>query len=346
MAILTDAILGDILIDAVRKTNHEAFLQIIEAPEFGLHKIPWGPDDKPTLILDLVCDFRFSSTVHGHPLLGDARLEPTVETFVAGSTLFPVNTPIRVIGEERYKEQMESLKSETRPVFISDPIAGSDLLERGLSNWCTAAVAFRPNQGEAKIVCAAVAVHPGIVYAANSGGPYRHQYFGDELKEKPRELRGTTRKEKLDSASICYYGQKIENFASLSKSKLAASLFERNEKIKDRNRKKEEEGRLDKEHNLVRIYNLAGIPMMMKLADFSGAGNGIDAVIELKGQQIHDVVPGLYIAIKAGACAKDLEGKRITIEYLEEKLLQPDKTKLSYVLASTEELADEILNCL
>jgi len=139
----------------------------------------------------------------------------------------------------------------------------------------------------------------------------------------------------LKEASICFYGQKITNFRSLVQSKLLDYISSVNEKqVKKTN---EEIG--------FRIYNLAGNPVMVKLVDHRiKDARGIDAVIEIKGQKPHDMAPGAYIALKGGAVLKRLDGSKITLEDLENALLKPASQKLSYVLASTEELADEIIN--
>jgi fructose-1,6-bisphosphatase/inositol monophosphatase family enzyme len=59
----------------------------------------------------------------------------------------------------------------------------------------------------------------------------------------------------------------------------------------------------------MRIYNLGGNPMMLKVAERT-----IDAVFEVVGQHPHDVVPGAYIARQAGAIVKDLQGNDLALK--------------------------------
>lgn len=367
---LTDEQLNNVLINATLDTIEYITDQIskLDNKQVVFRKDPHGQDHKPTLVLDVLADGHFSDKIYDHARFFSSSYRTYDEYQQHKKKFFsevrissPHQSPIRVIGEERYKEELDSLRDELRPVVISDPIDGSDLLERGLSNWCTAAVMFFPKRDPGKrIVSATVGIYPGIVYYARPEldtprrmeyqiedvEPSNQDFQGIEVSRGDFAFRGMARETELAKASVCYYGQKIENFISMPESKLSKKIAELNEEVKSRNNKRRENGDAGKEHFLFRLYNLAGIPMMMKLADHDGAGQGINAIIELRGQQVHDVIPGLYIAIKAGACAKDLQGNRYTIESLEEALLQPNMTKLTYVLASTEELADEILRYL
>jgi hypothetical protein len=168
------------------------------------------------------------------------------------------------------------------------------------------------------------------------------------------------------NASVSFYGQKAANLNSVFKENIPAlaaqeSLLEyviriNSEREKQR-KEKEENGRPITEADEpvpFRIYTLAGIPMIVKLIDhrIKNAKN-IDVVFDLRGQQPHDVVPGAYLAIKAKATMRKLwvdsdtkEGKYadMTLEDLEQSLMRPaaSSSKLSYVIASTKELADEI----
>jgi hypothetical protein len=107
-----------------------------------------------------------------------------------------------------------------------------------------------------------------------------------------------------------------------------------------------------------RIYNLAGIPMLVKLTDHQVKNaKNIDVVFDIHGQNPHDVVPGAYLAKKAGATVRQfiIEEDKVTkekkvraedISYatLEESLIQPaaPTSRLKYFVTSTKELADQI----
>jgi fructose-1,6-bisphosphatase/inositol monophosphatase family enzyme len=88
-----------------------------------------------------------------------------------------------------------------------------------------------------------------------------------------------------------------------------------------------------------RLYNLAGNPMMVRLAE-----GRVHAVVDINGQDLYDVVPGAYIAQKAGAHWGDLEGNEITEEYLREKYLSRSAhDPMKYILATSEALYKELL---
>lgn len=85
--------------------------------------------------------------------------------------------------------------------------------------------------------------------------------------------------------------------------------------------------------------------MMMRLVD---GHKRIDCVFELRGQYAHDAVPGLYIAVKAGALLFDPNGVRITDADLANKLMKPasnkPEDKLCYLLCATQELGQHLLS--
>src|SRR5664280_578995 len=122
-----------------------------------------------------------------------------------------------VLGEESIRKDT-NLSKENRLVILLDMVDGTDLLERGLSNWCSAIVFFYPP--EQKIIASFVAVaDTSTVYFAvdDSDEVYKHN-----LKEKINFDRlvtvgGPSNIERLDCASIAFYGQKIKNFLSVSR---------------------------------------------------------------------------------------------------------------------------------
>jgi fructose-1,6-bisphosphatase/inositol monophosphatase family enzyme len=74
--------------------------------------------------------------------------------------------------------------------------------------------------------------------------------------------------------------------------------------------------------------------MMAKIPD-----GAVDLVFEVSGQEVHDIIPGAFIAVKAGARLVGLDGQPID---LAKSLLSPRK-KLTYILASSQALIDEML---
>jgi len=231
---------------------------------------------------------------------------------------------IKIFGEESIRDPDLDLSQERGTVALVDALDGSDLLERGLSNWCTAVVFFNPTADQgSRILAAFVGLPSNETYYATISDPRALVFRNGATHEvsKPSKRRSLRR------ASVCYYGQKAKNHLSVAKTPLLREMMQ-----------------LEKKRAIdFRIYNLGGNPMMVKLADFIHRdAHSIDAVFDTEGQLAHDVVPGAYIAMKGGAALKNLNGTNISYEQLEDALLQPAKNRLKYVLAATEELANAL----
>jgi fructose-1,6-bisphosphatase/inositol monophosphatase family enzyme len=211
---------------------------------------------------------------------------------------------------------------ETKVVAILDMIDGSDLLERGLGNWCSAIVFFDPTTHPPKILFSLVHdADDSVIYGADELEAFRIK-VGKRGKLDRRPLR-SPKAVIFSDASICFYAQKTNPFNTIPEGfyKWLASNIA-----------------VEPNVDRLRIYTLAGNPMMCKLGD----GEDIHTVFEHRGQFPHDAVPGVYIARRAGASLLDLEGNEITEQRLANSLLTPSVGKLKYVLASTHELATEI----
>jgi len=253
---------------------------------------------------------------------------------------------IKFFGEESFRRGKVDLTNEANTCVLVDALDGSDLYERELGNWCSAAIFFTPSNEAGKRIHAAIVGLPDeTIYVADdidSHGvkvylPDQRIFSPDEDNPRrgsfeirdggQRTLRGMSSVTRLSDASICFYGQKIPNLTIT-----ANKAGWRTVRIKDG----------EKDKLVPRVYNLAGIPMILKLIDKpSETGSGIDLVMELEGQHAHDVVPGAFLAKRAGATVLDLEGKEITYARLEEVILKPNIEKLTYIIASTPQLAAE-----
>lgn len=227
---------------------------------------------------------------------------------------------IKVFGEERTTR----IETSGSVVALVDMIDGSDLFERGLSNWCSAVLLFDPRRSAgSRILAAFVGIaEPSLkIYHARHGGEKAWVY----RRKISRPVAGPSQVKRLQDASLCFYGQKAGRLHSFANTPLLQSLA-----LGD---------------SSFRIYNLAGNPMLVRLVD-TGVGEapkGIDAVVEIgKGQMAHDFVAGAYVARKGGAHLVNLEGKELTDELLEEILLKPG-ARSTYVAAATRELAQEII---
>jgi hypothetical protein len=225
---------------------------------------------------------------------------------------------LRVIGEETLWNLDVDLTGETKIVCLLDMIDGSDLLERNLSNWCSAMLFFDPQQPRIRLSLVQNA-HDSIYFASDQGAfIYRKRTSKIEPLHGPEEV-------PPERASVCFYAQKLPNFAGLPHS-FAERLAERLGARADR----------------LRLYTLAGNPMMAKLAN----GEKIHAVFEHIGQYPHDVIPGAYIALKSKAHLVTLDGKPISEGDLAMALRHPSASKLKYVLGSSAEIAQLLSECL
>jgi len=245
------------------------------------------------------------------------------------------NINIRVLGEESLWDTSIVLSRRDPYVVLLDMVDGSDLLERDLGNWCSAAVIFKPKKGE--VLASIVQDSHNNFYVATPKGALFQEAKTEFIKfegkllcsidlANARSLRGPhppfqplNPANKDDRyASICFYAQKVRHFVRLPE---GFNFW------------------LNKFKFAGRLYTLAGNPMMAKLAN----GDRVHVVFEHLGQFAHDAVPGLYIALKAGAAIVKLDGTRIFESDLANSLYTPSKDKaLQYVLASTEELAKQV----
>lgn len=282
-------------------------------PERAFNRVTLG-SGKPALYVDLMAEQKFEQAFRER---GETRLIRNVEVY----------------GEESLaREDAAEIDLTDKPGIFAlvDMVDGTDLLERGLYNWCSAVVFFQPRREAGhRILCSVVGLPTGEIYYASDDEDGAWVIW--EGRHAPERVGGPSKVASLGDVSLCFYGQKPENFLMAAKQPLFEAL---------------------RSEEAVRIYTLAGIPMMVKLVDHRvETARNIDAVIEFVGQKPHDAVPGAYIALKAGAIMKnpftlDSTGQpiRITYEELEAGLMHPanDTYDLTYVLAATEELCDEI----
>lgn len=232
---------------------------------------------------------------------------------------------ILLFGEERLSNPKLDLTAEPGIVALVDAVDGTDLLERNLGNWCCASLFFQPSRpAGSRILAAVVGLPSRTTYYALATSSEVHVMR--KRDGRPERVHGTSGVESLAAASLYFYGQKAKNLRD-TVSILSPLL---------------EEPRTD-----LRIYTLAGIPMLVRLIDHAvPSARGIDVVFDLMGQQPHDAIPGLFIAKKAGASVVDLNGRDITWEAMEEALLRPASGRIKYVAASTPKLAHEFLAAL
>lgn len=280
---------------------------------------------------------------------------------------------VEVYGEETLADPnldlYELSKDETSVFALVDMVDGTDLLERGLENWCSAGVFFRPKAmaGE-RILSAFVGLPSKVIYYATLNED--KVYVRSPGKRTDREVAGPSSNTRLENASVCFYGQKVSNLlsvvpASRDEAAVQESLISYVARLQAERKRRRERGKLNAEPVRVededpafRIYNLAGIPLMVKLTDhqIKNAKN-IDVIFDIYGQNPHDVVAGAYLAKKAGATLrqfiieedevtkeKSVKAEDMSYEALEEALIRPaaPASRLKYMITSTKELADQV----
>lgn len=243
---------------------------------------------------------------------------------------------IGVLGEERLANESLDLTGSPKTWALADALDGTDLIERGLGNWCSALVLYCPSNDVGKRIMAVVVGMPNSdIYYSSQDDPdvwvesksgSKRKVFGPKVFDEKDDP------ESLDKATICFYGQKISGLKSIFQTK----WMQHPELLSS---------------SKVRYQTLAGIPMMLKLSDHrpQKESRGIEVVFDLRGQKPHDVVPGAYLCLKAGAHILDMkDGMPLTIDRLEESLLRPanDESKLKYVMAPTARLAREMYDLL
>lgn len=252
------------------------------------------------------------------PLLGIDHLAESTAITLLSVKLKKMN--IRCLGEESLRNERLDLSNQQGIFCLMDMVDGTDLLERGLSNWCSALTFYYPSKQ--RILASFVGIpNDGVYYAtAQEIGAYKY-FFKDKTT---KEIKcNSSIDSSLSTASIAFYGQKLKNFLSISKYPKLISTFTE----------------ISRNENKTRMYNFGGNPIMMKLID---GHTKIDAIFDLIGQAPHDVVPGAYIAEKAGAFFRDLKGSPIN---LIDALKKPAATesRISYIITSTEALSKQFL---
>ncbi len=240
-----------------------------------------------------------------------------------------------VTGEERPGEAVP-VSGTVGTYVVVDALDGSDLAERSLANWCSAAVFFDVASSSAKIRAAVVGLPPNHVYFATDDDP-RVRVYRDlpdlegqvlaNLTLEADEVTGLPPERALSDASLYFYGQKVERLLGVAQRPLLPAVC-------------------NEEFENLRIYNLGGIPMLVRMCDHQvKRARGVDAVFELDGQKPYDVVPGLFFALKLGATVLDLSRPHPTpigVEDLEKALLGSGGVQLQYLAAAHERLADEL----
>lgn len=271
-----------------------------------------------------------------HKVARDIDLLAEGQTMAALLIAFRGEDHINVLGEEDLDDPELDLSDEQRTVALMDMVDGTDLLARDLGNWGSAMAFFR----QGAILGAFVGVPGHGVYYALASEP--GAFFWAFNKKEAVKLAGPNVDAKLETASLCFYGQKADRLVRfINHPGLAAALT----RLGDREAAQGSDDPGGGDRVSARIYNLAGAPMMVKLVDTRPGMVPIDAIFELKGQLPHDVIPGAYIARRAGAILTDLEGQPIDLAEWMVRPADPARRK-KYILAANAHLSRELIEIL
>lgn len=291
-------------VHVVRQTLRVIKQDVTRDPETAFTRVLVGDDRKEALRVDVSAEDTAARTMRNWHNAKFGELE--------------------VYGEERLRNRNLDLSDSKNLCALVDAIDGTDLLERGLYNWCSTFVFFAPSRPEGcRILAAFVGLPSGEVFLARAD---RDGAFVTRSGGGPVLVKGPSTRGAIKDASICFYGQKLGNLMAT----MACGLFTRMSETPN--------------SKGTRIYNLAGIPMMVKLVHHCvETARTIDAVFDVEGQKPHDVVPGAFIAKKAGAALVHLNGQDIQLHELENLLFKPAQNELKYVLAATKKLANSLV---
>lgn len=257
-----------------------------------------------------------------------------------------------VIGEESpHEPQAPKPDKHSGLVILVDMIDGTDLLERGLSNWCSAVVMYTKRDG---ILASFVGIPEDGVYFATYADRHAFKYRNNSEPIAVHKPTGATRMPKwgglsfdvdaldlddararllsvrvpqsmpsdkqksLEQASVCVNTQKRGHVEALAEvGPRVLNWLRQSGKAADQ----------------FRFYDLSGNPMLARLAE-----GRVDVVLTLKGSAPHDFVPGAFIARRAGASIMTLTRGARTLD-LNRAVWRP---ATQYVAARTLTLASEI----
>jgi len=279
--------------DEVRQIlTKERVNQIVRQIRVVLKYIKNEACDNPTRTFEPI----ESSITHKKMVYIDKAAENLLATKL--KSIFNNDYDVEIYGEEslglRRLTEVENIgrfsaterRNRQKIVFLLDAIDGTDLYLKNLSNWCTAILVMN---GERKILGAFVGLPNGTVYFSTDDIRFVVKV---KSKAKPIRVAVSTHNAQLKNITLAWYGQKAKNFLPVARHKKFIQFLRKQQKTKASN---------------FRMLNIGGIPLMMRLIDNVVP---VDVIIELYGQQPHDMIAGGYLAQKANAILTNLKGQR------------------------------------
>jgi fructose-1,6-bisphosphatase/inositol monophosphatase family enzyme len=317
---------SEFMVNILRDLHEEISAYMIEDPQACFERIVSKYSEKELLGVDHFAENAFMDEIRDK--LGDV---------------------VSVIGEESLPRTGLDLAAQDGIVILCDIIDGTDLLVRGMSNWCSAMVAFEPSQRT--IIAAHVHVvgrgvdtlysaYPGrdgvtqtsfltkLVEAGGTKAVALQKIDRTERIESAEIVRGVSGRA-IDEAGIFSYGQKLKNFRTMANTILADQAIKKLNDLPD-----------------VRFYNLGGNPVACRIVEGKS-----DILFDFHGQAAHDIIPGAIIALCGMAvmylAVDGLDSfRKVSIADMIPYLLRPcpDDSRLRYVIAGSDLLARQFIN--
>ena len=235
------------------------------------------------------------------------------EVAIYGEESLELSPPIKKGDIGRFSPKSTE---KVKLVFLLDAVDGTDLYVKNLGNWCTAVLVYTDK--EKKILGSFVGLPSGTVYFSTDDihGVAKKPIEGDITAVPTINTRLNCK-----DITLAWYGQKANKFLSLARHKKFLAFIQS-----------------QRTDSNFRILNIGGIPLMIRLIDGLVP---INVMVELYGQQPHDMIAGAYLVKKAGAILTDLKGNTLDFtRYLDDLKVE----RLKYILATSKKCHKIALN--
>lgn len=245
---------------------------------------------------------------------------------------------VSIFGEESIAHR-GNLANESRICILVDMVDGTDLFERGFYNWCSAVVVFSPSNRK---IIASFVVQPGLYPGITT------IYYADQVQSKAIDVSGLSKnKELIGSNERVLACSQDEKDLPLSAARICAyaqnprSIRELLQFFHNRGGRAAIDKLLGSSQRM-RFYNLAGNPMMARLPE-----GIVHCVFDVHGQKAHDVVPGAFIALKAGAVIYSLDpDKKIDEDFLFDSIIadpNSNRADLKYIVSINKKIIEDFV---
>ncbi len=320
--------LRDSMLDVFRKVLMFIKNEVKQNPNYALEVLE--VKGKKTLKIDLLADTFYRQLAH------ESWQQPSN---FDGKNLSHHFGELEIYSEETlFTPELNS--STPKTYLLYDPLDGSDLVEFGFSPWAAAATLVRVDGETSTILGAFIGSLIDTIYISTPEeleNPFSIMYSVDsesvhiaEFDLPHRAVAGSKKTKELKDAVIATYGQKIDNFLAYNRYAPHLGTYLKSKKL--------EFGSINN-----RLTTLGGLPIVTLMLDHVGLKGTVHLLNELVGQSPWDAAPGLILALRSGELTTinlNTPNRRAFNEVeLADAILNPETTKLRYIIASTPELA-------